>query len=118
MMLNERAVELGRLIGQSTEYQAVKRANAALNEDAEAMALLQKMEGLRTSAQQMIERGDQPTAEMEQELDRLLTEVQTNPTYQRVIVTNENFDKVMVQVNQWILDGMRKGAASPIITLG
>ena len=55
-MLNERAVELGRLIGQSTEYQAVKRANATLNEDAEAMALLQKMEGLRTSAQQMIER--------------------------------------------------------------
>ncbi len=64
------------------------------------MALLQKMEGLRTSAQQMIERGEQPTAEMEQELDRLLTEVQTNPTYQRVIVTNENFDKVMVQVNR------------------
>ena len=117
-MLNERAVELGRIIGQSTEYQAVKRANAALNEDKEAMALLQKMEGLRTAAQQMIERGEQPTAEMEQELDQLLSEVQTNPTYQRVIVTNENFDKIMVQVNQWILDGMRKGAASPIITLG
>jgi cell fate (sporulation/competence/biofilm development) regulator YlbF (YheA/YmcA/DUF963 family) len=118
MMLNERALELGRLIGQSSEYQSVKRANAALNEDAPAMALLQKMEGLRTAAQQMIERGEQPTAEMERELDALLTEVQVNPTYQRVIVTNENFDKVMVQVNQWILDGMRKGSASPIITLG
>jgi cell fate (sporulation/competence/biofilm development) regulator YlbF (YheA/YmcA/DUF963 family) len=118
MMLNERAVELGRLIGQSTEYQAVRRANAALNDDAEAMALIQKMEDLRATAQQMIERGEQPTVEMEAELDRLLGEVQTNPTYQRVIVTNENFDKVMVQVNQWILDGMRKGAASPIITLG
>jgi len=117
-MLNERAVELGRLIGQTTEYQAVKRANAALNDDKEAMDLLQKMEGLRTAAQQMIERGEQPTAEMEQELDGLLTRVQTNSTYQRVIVSNENFDKVMVQVNQWILDGMRKGAASPIITLG
>ena len=117
-MLNERAVELGRLIGQSPEYQAVKRANATLTDDKEAMALLQKMEGLRTAAQQMIERGEQPTAEMEQELDSLLTQVQTNPTYQRVMVTNENFDKVMVQVNQWILDGMRKGAASPIITLG
>lgn len=117
-MLNERAEELGRLIGQSTEYQAVKRANAALNEDKEAMALLQKMEGLRTAAQQMIERGEQPTEEMEQQLDGLLTQVQTNATYQRVMVTNENFDKVMVQVNQWILDGMRKGAASPIITLG
>ena len=117
-MLNERAVELGRLIGQSPEYQAVKRANATLTDDKEAMALLQKMEGLRTAAQQMIERGEQPTAEMEQELDSLLTQVQTNPTYQRVMVTNENFDKIMVQVNQWILDGMRKGAASPIITLG
>ncbi len=116
-MLNERAVELGRLIGQSSEYQAVKRANDALNEDQNAMALLQKMEGLRTSAQQMIEGGEQPTPEMEQELDRLLGEVQTNPTYQRVIVTNENFDKVMMQVNQWILDGMRKGAVSSIISL-
>ena len=39
-------------------------------------------------------------------------------TYQRVLVANENFDKVMVQVNQWILDGIKKGAASSIITLG
>jgi cell fate (sporulation/competence/biofilm development) regulator YlbF (YheA/YmcA/DUF963 family) len=117
-MLSERAMELGRLIGQSSEYQAVKRANTALNEDTAAMELLQKMEGLRTAAQQMIERGEQPTPGMEEELDRLLSEVQTNPTYQRVIVSNENFDKVMVQVNQWILDGMRKGSASPIITLG
>jgi cell fate (sporulation/competence/biofilm development) regulator YlbF (YheA/YmcA/DUF963 family) len=117
-MLNERALELGRLIGQSSEYQAVKRANTALNEDKGAMALLQKMEGLRTAAQQLIERGEQPTPEMEQELDDLLSEVQTNPTYQRMVVSNENFDKIMVQVNQWILDGMRKGSASPIITLG
>ena len=44
--------------------------------------------------------------------------VQVNGTYQRVMVANENFDKVMVQVNQWILDGIKKGAASSIITLG
>jgi hypothetical protein len=55
---------------------------------------------------------------MEQELDTLLGKVQTNPTYQRVLVSNENFDKVMVQVNQWILDGIKKGATSSIITLG
>ena len=40
-MLSERAVELGRLIGQSAEYQAVKRANEALNEDREVVAALQ-----------------------------------------------------------------------------
>lgn len=117
-MLNERAVELGRLIGQSAEYQAVKRANDALQSDKPAMELLQKMEKLRLEAQRLIEKGNNPTPEMEQELDTLLGVVQTNPTYQRVVVTNENFDKVMVQVNQWILDGIRKGATSSIITLG
>jgi cell fate (sporulation/competence/biofilm development) regulator YlbF (YheA/YmcA/DUF963 family) len=117
-MLNERAVELGRLIGQSAEYQAVKRANDSLNGDKEAVALLEKMEKLRQDAQRMIEKGGHPTPEMEAELDRLLGDVQTNATYQRVVVTNENFDKVMVQVNQWILDGIRKGATSSIITLG
>ncbi len=116
-MLSERAVELGRLIGQSSEYQAVKRANDALNEDKPAVALLEKMEKLRLDAQRMMERGENPTPEMERELDTLLGQVQGNPTYQRVIVANENFDKVMVQVNQWILEGIRKGATSSIITL-
>lgn len=117
-MLNERAIELGRLIGQTPEYQAVKRASDALNQDKEAVGLLEQMERLRREAQQQIARGEQPTAEMEQELDRLLGLVQVNGTYQRVLVANENFDKVMVQVNQWILDGIKKGATSSIITLG
>jgi cell fate (sporulation/competence/biofilm development) regulator YlbF (YheA/YmcA/DUF963 family) len=116
-MLTERATELGRLIGQTSEYQAVKRANDALNQDTAAMALLEKMEGLRLDAQKMIERGENPTPDMEQQLDKLLGDVQTNATYQRVVVANENFDKVMMQVNQWILDGIRKGSVSSIITL-
>ncbi len=118
MSLNERSTELGRLIGQTAEYQAVKRASDALNEDKEAVSLLEKMERLRRDAQQAIGRGEQPTQEMEQELDRLLGLVQVNGTYQRVLVANENFDKVMVQVNQWILEGIKKGATSSIITLG
>lgn len=117
-MLTERATELGRLIGQSSEYQAVKRANDALNLDKAAMALLERMEGLRLDAQKIIEGGGNPTPEMEQQLDKLLGDVQTNATYQRVVVANENFDKVMMQVNEWILDGIRKGSVSSIITLG
>lgn len=117
-MLSEKAVELGRLIGQSTEYQAVKRANDALNGERDVVAALQRMEVLRRDAQAMIERGEQPSAEMEQELDQLLGSVQANALYQRFVAANENFDKVMVQVNQWMLDGIRKGATSSIITLG
>ena len=117
-MLNDKAVELGRMIGQSAEYQAVKRANEALNEDKSVMASLQRMEELRVQAQQMMQAEQQPTPEMEQELDALLQVVQANMLYQRFIVANENFDKVMMQVNQWMLDGIKKGATSSIITLG
>ena len=117
-MLDEKAKELGRLIGQSTEYQALKRANEALNEDREAVTLLRTMEQLRGQAQQMLARGEEPTPHMEQQLDDLLGKVQASPVYQRAIAAQENFDKVMMKVNDWILDGIKSGAASRIITLG
>ena len=117
-MLEEKAKDLGRMIGQSAEYQAVKRANDAITGDKAAMALLQQMEQIRTDAHTMMERGEQPTEEMEQQLNDLLSTVQQNTAYQRLIVAQENFDKTMARVNAWILEGMKKGAASPIITLG
>lgn len=117
-MLDEKARELGRLIGQSPEYQAVKRANEALNGDRDAVAVLREMDQLRDQAQRMIERGENPTTDMEQKLDELLGQVQVNANYQRAIAAQENFDKTMLQVNNWITEGIRKGATSSIITLG
>ncbi len=117
-MLEDKAKELGRIIGQSPEYQNVRKSSEALNADRDAVAVLQQMEKVRVDAQQMIQRGEQPTPEMEKELDDLLMKVQGNSVYQRAIAAQENFDKVMYQVNNWILDGMKKGATSSIITLG
>jgi len=115
--LEDKAKELGRIVGQSGEYQAVKRANDALNDDREAVGVLRQMEQLRVDAQRMIERGEQPSSEMEQQLDQLLGQVQENPRYQNMVIAQENFEKVMLRVNEWILEGIRKGASSPIITL-
>ncbi len=117
-MIEDKAKELGRLIGQSPEYQEVKRANDALGQDAAAVALLKQMEQLRLNAQQMLQRGERPTEEMETELDGLLGRVQGQPVYQRLVVAQENFDKVMGRVNDWIVDGIERGATSSIITLG
>ena len=117
-MIEDKAKELGRLIGQSPEYQAVKRANDALGQDHAAVALLKQMEQLRMNAQQMLQRGERPTEEMEKELDTLLGQVQGQTVYQRLVAAQENFDKIMGKVNDWIVDGIERGAASPIITLG
>ena len=117
-MLDEKARELGRMIGQSSEYQAVKRASAAMNGDREALALIREMEDIRMDAERMIARGESPTPEMEQQLDGLMARAQGNRLYQQVIVAQSNFDKQMMRVNEWIMEGISKGAASPIITLG
>lgn len=117
-MIEDKAKELGRLIGQSSEYQAVKRASDALNEDKDTVTLLQQMEQLRLTAQRMMQQGQRPTEEMEHQLDGLLGQVQGRATYQRLLVAQENFDKTMGKVNDWIMDGIERGSASPIITLG
>lgn len=117
-MLDDKALELGRLIGQSAEYQAVKRSNDALNGDRDAVTLLRKMEQIRTDAQTMMERGESPTPDMEEQLDTLLSQVQTNMLYQQAIVAQENFEKLMARMNEVIANGIKKGATSSIITLG
>lgn len=116
-MLEEKAKELGRQIGQSTEYQAVKRSNDLLAEDTEASTVLHRLSQLRSEAQQFLERGEDPPPQMEQELDALLQKVELNPVYQRAIVAQTNFDKLMVRVNEYISEGIRTGAVSKIITL-
>jgi cell fate (sporulation/competence/biofilm development) regulator YlbF (YheA/YmcA/DUF963 family) len=117
-VIESKAKDLGRLIGQSPEYQAVKRANDALGQDSAAVALLKQMEQLRIDAQQMIQRGERPTEQMEKDLDTLLGQVQSQTAYQRLVSAQENFDKLMSRVNDWIVDGIEKGATSSIITLG
>jgi len=117
-MIEEKARDLGRLIGQSKEYQELKRVNDALGQDTEAVRLLEDMEQLRADAQRMISRGERPTQEMERQLEDLLSKVQVQTAYQRLIAAQENFDKQMAHVNDWILEGIEKGAASPIIMLG
>jgi cell fate (sporulation/competence/biofilm development) regulator YlbF (YheA/YmcA/DUF963 family) len=117
-MIEDKAKELGRLIGQSSEYKEVKRASDALNEDKDTVALLQKMEELRMTAQRMLQQGQRPTEDMEKELDGLLSRIQVRPSYQRLLSAQENFDKTMGRVNDWILEGIEKGSTSSIITLG
>ena len=73
------------------------------------------MEKIRQDAQTMIDRGEEPTSEMEQQLDTLLQQVQVNSAYQAAISAQDNFDKLMLRVNQWIAEGIRTGATSSII---
>ena len=118
MNIQEKALEMGRLVGQSDEYQALKRANDRLMQENELRAGLERLRALQIELGRQLEKGQQPSAEQQREVDTLVGTLQSHPAYQAVVAAQENFDKLMYRINDWILDGIKKGAESRIITLG
>jgi cell fate (sporulation/competence/biofilm development) regulator YlbF (YheA/YmcA/DUF963 family) len=116
--ISKRADELGRLVGQSEEYQAWRRAEERLTADDGMREALDRLAQLQVAAAEKAERGEQPLPEQQSELDALWSRVQVNPLYQSYIAARTNFDKMMYRVNEMILEGMKKGVESRIITLG
>jgi cell fate (sporulation/competence/biofilm development) regulator YlbF (YheA/YmcA/DUF963 family) len=115
--IDTRADELGRLVGQSEEYQAWRRAEERLTADQPMRDSLDRLAQLQMAAAEKAEHGEQPTPEQQSELDSLWSRVQVNPLYQSYIAARTNFDKLMYRLNEMILEGMKKGSESKIITL-
>lgn len=117
-MIWEKAQELGRQIGQSSEYQALKRAESSLREDKETVAKLDLIQTLARKVDQAIAQGqmpDQPTADA---YESAVRDLETSSIGQAYVIARSNFEKLMARVNQQISEGMEKGATSSIITLG
>ena len=117
-MIAERSADLGRMVGQSEEYQALKRANDRLMAEGELKTALERLRALQIKVAEQLDRGIEPSPEQQQEIDGLVGKVQADPAYQGVVAAQANFDKLMMKVNEWILDGIKKGSESRIITLG
>ena len=58
---------------------------------------------------------DQPTAEA---YETAVRDLEASGTGQAYVVARANFEKLMAKVNARIYEGIQKGVASPIITLG
>jgi cell fate (sporulation/competence/biofilm development) regulator YlbF (YheA/YmcA/DUF963 family) len=116
--IDERALEVGRLIGQTDEYKALKRASERLREDAECQRQLSDMEKLAAEIEAAARSGTEPSTEQTERYDQAVQSIQVSPVYQQMAVAQANFEKLMAKVNARIYEGIQKGAASPIITLG
>ncbi len=116
--ISRRADELGRLVGQSEEYQAWRRAEEHLTADTGMRESLDRLAQLQMAVAEKAEKGVEPSPEEQKELETLWSKVQVNTLYQSYIAARTNFDKMMYRVNEMILEGMKKGSESKIITLG
>ena len=117
-MLFERAEELGRLIGQTNEAKALRRAEEALKSDEVTRGHLEKMQTMARQMDQAMAQGQMPPEGAAEAYETAVREFELSPTGQGYIVARTNFEKVMARVNEEMGKGIEKGATSSIITLG
>ena len=117
-MIWDKAQDLGRLIGQSTEYLALRRAEATLREDKDTVAKLDQIQTLARQVDQIVSTGQMPDQVTAESYETAVRDLEMSPVGQAYVVARSNFEKLMTKVNQQISEGMEKGATSSIITLG
>ena len=98
--------------------EALKRANDRLMAEQELRTSLERLRSMQIAVADQLDRGVEPTPEQQVEIDSLVGKVQSHAAYQGVVAAQAAFDKLMMKVNEWILDGIKKGSESRIITLG
>jgi cell fate (sporulation/competence/biofilm development) regulator YlbF (YheA/YmcA/DUF963 family) len=113
--IQERAREVGRLLAQTDEYKALKRANDRVADDRETVALLNRLGDLQEELTRMLRTGNEPSQAQQQDYEGLMEQLQRSSTYQAVIAAQSNFDRLMMRVNEEIAQGIEAGEQSRII---
>lgn len=116
-MIDEKAIDLGRIIGQSTEYTSLRRAEQSLRANEVSVAILERIQNLAREVDQTIGRGELPDEATTKAYEEAVRELELNASGQAYVVARANFDKLMARVNSQISLGIEKGATSSIITL-
>ncbi len=111
----DKARELGRLLGQTTEYRTLERARESVTADVELKELLNGLAQLEGEVARAMERGEEPGAEIAESYERAVMQVQGKSLYQSLVAAQSNFDKLLGRVNEEIGKGMESAARSRII---
>jgi cell fate (sporulation/competence/biofilm development) regulator YlbF (YheA/YmcA/DUF963 family) len=113
--MKEKALELGRLLGQDEEYKALERARQRAMEDRELTAALNRLAELEKDIGSSLRSGQEPSKEQQDEYEKLFSQLQGSAVYQGLVAAQSNFDKVLGRVNQHISEGIESGSRSRII---
>lgn len=111
----EMAERLGQALARTDEYQALNRAISASGEDRDLAELQSQIQGLEEGMQTRLQKGEEPTEDQAKEYEAFFSRLQANSSYQRLVATQTNFDKIVAKVNETIHRGIQKGAESRII---
>ena len=111
----EMAKELGGALARTDEYQALKRASDAAEEDRDLVELRNRIQKLEAEIESKLRAGQQPDEDTQKAYAEAAEELQAKPAIQRVVAAQANFEKVMYKVNETVAKGIEEGAQSRII---
>ena len=114
-LLWEKAREVGRLVAQSDEYKAFKRANERLADDRDTVTNINRLGELQDQIARGMQQGQEPTDAEREEFERIAGSVQTSGTYQAFEAARANFDRLMMRIDEEIAKGIEAGEQSRII---
>ena len=115
MSIHDMAKDLGGALARTDEYQALKRAMDAADEDRELVELRNQIRALEERIEASMRVGQEPEDEVKEAYTKAAEELQAKPGFQRLIAAQVNFEKVMMKVNETVAKGIEEGAQSRII---
>ena len=116
-MIEEKAQELGRLIGQSPEYQTLRRAEKTLQDDAETRGRLERIDQLARQIDEQVTQKKIPDEATVVAYENAVRDLEVSAQGQAYVIARANYEKLMTKVNQQMSVGIERGATSSIITL-
>lgn len=113
--IDEKARDLGNALARTDEYQALKRAMAAADEDRELVELRNRLQALEQQLEASMRAGQQPDEDARTSYTEAAEELQVKAAFQRLVAAQTNFEKIMMKVNDTVARGIEEGAQSRII---
>jgi cell fate (sporulation/competence/biofilm development) regulator YlbF (YheA/YmcA/DUF963 family) len=108
ILIKEKAIELAKLIKESDEFKAVKSSEARLKLDPQAQDLIKEFQVLQYNILEKQYQGQQPDAEDIKKIQLLESQVGLNLTIKAVMEAQQNFEKLMTDVNETIAEELSK----------
>ncbi len=115
MGIDEKARDLGNALAGTEEYQTLKRAMEAADEDRELVELRNRLQALEQRLEASMRAGQEPDEDAKEAYTEAAEELQIKAGFQRLISAQANFEKVMMKVNDTVARGIEEGAQSRII---
>lgn len=113
--IQEKAREIGRLLSQTDEYSALRKANGRLSDDRDAVTLLNRLSSLEGDITTAMRSGREPSKEQQEEYEAAVEQLQQKSIYQEVVAAQSNFERLMGRINEEIARGIESGEQSRII---